>query len=143
MTAVVSRRTRVDVAVGDQLPELVIPLTRTLIVATAIASRDYQDVHHDPGLAVERGSSDIFMNILTTNGLVERFVRGWAGSAAVIEAVRIRLGAPNHPGDTMVLRGSVTAVDGGRVEVSVRGDNALGAHVTGTVTARLAERDAR
>ncbi len=125
------------VAVGDALPELAIPLTRTLIVATAIASRDYQDVHHDPDLAAERGSKDVFMNILTSNGLVERFVRGWAGSAAVVEAIRIRLGAPNYPGDTMVLRGAVAAVDGDRVEVAVRGENSLGAHVTGTVVVRL------
>ena len=137
MTSVASGLTRAEVAVGDELPELAISLTRTLIVATAIASRDYQDVHHDPALAMERGSKDFFMNILTTNGLVERFVRGWAGSAAVVEAIRIRLGAPNHPGDTMVLRGSVRAVDGERVEVAVRGENSLGAHVTGTVTVRL------
>ena len=32
---------------GDELPALEIPITRTLIVAGAIASRDYQDVHHD------------------------------------------------------------------------------------------------
>ncbi|MCQ0015511.1 hypothetical protein [Actinomadura madurae] len=68
-----------DVAVGEELPELSVPLTRTMIVATALASRDYQDVHHDPALAVERGSKDVFMNILTTNGLVDRFVTGWAG----------------------------------------------------------------
>ena len=64
---------------GDSCPELVLPLSRTLIVATAIASRDYQDVHHDPGLAVERGSPDIFMNILTTNGFVGRYVTDWTG----------------------------------------------------------------
>ena len=68
-----------DVNVGDELPTLDIPLTRTLIVSTAIASRDYQDVHHDPGLAQERGSQDIFMNILTTNGFVGRYVTDWAG----------------------------------------------------------------
>ena len=43
-----------EVAVGDALPELVLPITRTLVVAGAIASRDYQDVHHDPVLAVKR-----------------------------------------------------------------------------------------
>ena len=68
-----------EVTVGEVLPELAIPLTRTLIVATAMARRDYQDVHHDPELARERGSKDIFMNILTTNGLVGRFVTDWAG----------------------------------------------------------------
>ncbi|CRK57200.1 FIG01000915: hypothetical protein [Alloactinosynnema sp. L-07] len=125
--------------VGDRLPDLVIPLTRTLIVATAIASRDYQDVHHDPDLAAERGSKDIFMNILTTDGLIDRFVTSWAGPAAVVRKIKIRLGAPNYPGDTMTLTGQVTAVDGGRVEVAVRGDNSIGAHVTGTVVVELPE----
>jgi acyl dehydratase len=128
-----------DLAVGEELPELSIPLTRTMIVATALASRDYQDVHHDPSLAVERGSKDIFMNILTTNGLVDRYVTGWAGPAAVVKAIRIRLGAPNYPGDTMVLTGTVQAKDdsGRRVEIAVRGVNAIGPHVTGTVVVEL------
>jgi len=87
-----------DVNVGDELPQLDIPLTRTLIVATAIASRDYQDVHHDPGLAQERGSKDIFMNILTSNGFVGRFVTDWAGPDTLFKSVKIRLGA-RHDGD--------------------------------------------
>ncbi len=69
------------IKVGQSLPELAIPMTRTLIVATAIATRDFQDVHHDPALALERGSKDIFMNILTSNGLVARYVTDWAGPA--------------------------------------------------------------
>jgi acyl dehydratase len=125
------------VSVGDELPELAIPLTRTLIVASAIASRDYQDVHHDPGLANQRGSPDIFMNILSTNGFVGRFVTDWAGPDARLTSVKIRLGAPNYPGDTMTMSGSVTSKDGGIVEVSVRGANRLGDHVTGTVTVEL------
>lgn len=126
--------------VGDQLPPLEIPLTRTLIVASAIASRDYQDVHHDPDLAVYRGSKDIFMNILTTNGLVDRYVTSWAGPAAVVKRVRIRLGAPNYPGDTMTLTGTVAAIEGGRVSVDVRGDNALGTHVSGSVEVEVGSR---
>ncbi len=126
-----------DVQVGDELPTLVIPLTRTLIVATAIASRDYQDVHHDPGLAQERGSPDIFMNILSTNGFVGRFVTDWAGPDAVLKSVKIRLGAPNHPGDTMSMTGQVTNKDDGVVVVQVRGANDLGDHVTGTVALEL------
>jgi acyl dehydratase len=121
-------------AVGEQLPELRIPITRTLIVATAIASRDYQDVHHDPELARERGSKDVFMNILTSNGLVGRYVTDWAGPAARLRKVAIRLGAPNYPGDVMTMTGEVTEVDGELVTVAVRGANSLGEHVTGTVT---------
>jgi acyl dehydratase len=126
-----------DVKVGDELPELAIPLTRTLIVATAIASRDYQDVHHDPGLAEERGSPDIFMNILSTNGFVGRFITDWAGPDAVLKSVKIRLGAPNYPGDTMTMTGKVTSKDDGVVGVEVRGANKLGDHVTGTVALEL------
>ena len=126
-----------EVNVGDKLPTLEIPLTRTRIVSTAIASRDYQDVHHDPGLAQERGSQDIFMNILTTNGFVGRFITDWAGPDAQLRSVKIRLGAPNYPGDTMVLTGSVTRKEGTTVDVALRGANSLGDHVTGTVTLDL------
>jgi len=126
-----------DVNVGDQLPELDLPLTRTLIVSTAIASRDYQDVHHDPGLAQERGSPDIFMNILTTNGLVGRYVTDWAGPNALLKAVRIRLGAPNYPGDTMRITGSVTRKEEGEIEIGLKGSNRLGDHVIGTVVLAL------
>ncbi|MEU0625924.1 MaoC family dehydratase [Streptomyces sp. NPDC005989] len=120
---------------GDELAPLEIEVTRTLIVAGAIASRDYQDVHHDAELAREKGSPDIFMNILTTNGLVGRYVTDRLGPSAVLRKVAIRLGAPNYPGDTMVLSGTVASVaDDGTAEVEITGSNGLGRHVTGTVT---------
>ncbi|MEU1364917.1 MaoC family dehydratase [Streptomyces sp. NPDC005803] len=125
---------------GEELAPLEIAVTRTLIVAGALASRDYQDVHHDAELAREKGSPDIFMNILTTNGLVGRYVTDNFGPFAVLRRVAIRLGAPNYPGDTMVLSGTVTAVgDDGTAEVSVVGVNGIGRHVTGTVTVGVAE----
>ena len=130
---------RGEVAVGDELPALDVPLTATLIVAGAIASRDYQDVHHDRDLAVARGSKDIFMNILTTNGYVGRFVTDWAGPEALLRCVDIRLGAPNYPGDTMHMTGRVTVVEGELVTVEVRGRNDLGDHVTGSVELVLPE----
>lgn len=130
-----------DVEVGDELPPLDVELTRSLIVATAIASRDYQDVHHDPGLAQTRGSKDIFMNILSTNGFVGRFVTDWAGPDAVLKKVSIRLGAPNYPGDTMHMTGTVAKKEHGLVEVAVRGANDLGDHVSGTVTLTLPRGD--
>ncbi|MDJ1136197.1 MaoC family dehydratase [Streptomyces iconiensis] len=140
---------------GDELPPLEIQVTRTLIVAGALATRDFQDVHHDGDAARGKGSPDIFMNILTTNGLVGRYVTAWAGPHARLRKVAIRLGAPNYPGDTMTLTGRVTAVrgpdagepdrgvpggtEGGAVEIAVRGANSLGNHVTGTVLLTLPE----
>ncbi|GGO86561.1 MaoC family dehydratase [Wenjunlia tyrosinilytica] len=129
----------VGVVVGQELPELRIPITRTLIVAGAIASRDYQDVHHDTELARAKGSPDIFMNILTTNGLVGRFITDWAGPDAQILKLSIRLGAPNHPGDEMVLTGRVTGVRGTAADIEFTGRNRLGNHVTGTARVDLGQ----
>ncbi|MFI5684634.1 MaoC/PaaZ C-terminal domain-containing protein [Streptomyces sp. NPDC051636] len=123
-----------EVKAGAQLPPLEIPITRTLIVAGAIASRDYQDVHHDPELARRKGTPDVFMNILTTNGLVGRYITDHFGPTAVLHKVAIRLGAPNYPGDTMVLSGTVEEADGATATVRVVGENGIGRHVTGTVT---------
>ena len=130
-----------EVAVGDVLPELVLDLTPTLIVSTAIATRDYQDVHHDIEAAQLRGSKTIFTNILTSNGYCIRFVTDWTGPEAVVKRAKIRLGVPNYAGDTMTLTGSVSEVEqvdeGTLVTVAVQGANSLGNHVTGTVTVLL------
>jgi hypothetical protein len=126
-----------EVSVGQQLPELVVDITASLIVSGALASRDYQDVHHDTELARAAGAEDIFMNILTTNGFVGRFVTDWAGPDAILKKVSIRLGAPNYPGDRMRMTGAVTRRDGADVEVEVRGTNRLGEHVIGTVALEL------
>jgi acyl dehydratase len=129
-----------DVEVGDELPALEVAITPTVIIAGAIASRDYQDVHHDRDLARQRGSRDIFMNILTTNGYVGRFVTDWAGPEALLRSVDIRLGAPNYPGDTMRLTGRVTRKDADSISVEVVGRNELGDHVSGSVTLALPAR---
>jgi uncharacterized protein len=120
-------------AAGPALPELVIDVTPTFVVASAIATRDFQDVHHDRDRAVAGGSKDIFLNILTTTGLVERFVSGWAGPEAVFRAISIRLGVPCHAGDTLTFSGHVTEDDGSACVVAVVGRCSLGDHVTGTV----------
>jgi len=124
-----------QVAVGNELPLLAIPITTTLVVAGAIASRDFTPVHHDKAAAQAQGMQDVFMNILTTNGLVGRYVTDWAGPGAVVRNVAIKLGGPNLPGDTMKMSGKVTAKDDttGLVDVAVVGANRWGDHVTGTV----------
>ena len=123
--------------IGDELPPLVVEASVRNIVATAIATRDYQDVHHDIAAAQQRGSKTIFTNILTTNGYCLRLVTDWTGPDAVVKKAAIRLGVPNYAGDTLTLTGVVDDVqdaDGGtRVVVRVRGTNSLGDHVTGTV----------
>lgn len=123
-----------DVTGDDELPLCPVPVTTTLVAGGALMTRDWFDAHHDRDMALQRGSRDVFMNIHTTVGLVQRYVSDWAGPEAQWKAVRVRLGAPNYPGDTMTLRGSVQAADPttGAVTVAFRGSNALGDHATGT-----------
>jgi acyl dehydratase len=126
-----------DVSVGDELPGLDVPLTPTIIVGGALASRDFTPVHHDKSAAQAQGLNDVIMNILTTNGYVGRYVTDWAGPDAVVKGVSIKLGAPNMPGDTMKMSGKVTSAADGVIEVEVVGKNAWGNHVDGSVTVAL------
>lgn len=48
--------------VGEKLPPLSIHGDPTFVISTALATRDFQDVHHDRDLAQQRGSKDIFLS---------------------------------------------------------------------------------
>ena len=128
-----------EVEVGEELPPLDVELTAAIIVGGALASRDFTPVHHDRAAAQEAGMSDVFMNILTTNGYVGRFVTDWAGPDAKNRKVSVKLGGPNLPGDTMKMRGRVVAVDEAEstAQIEVAAKNAWGDHATGTVTVAL------
>jgi hypothetical protein len=123
--------------VGATLPELKIYGDPTFIVSTAIATRDYQDVHHDRDKAQAKGSKDIFVNILTDTGLVQRYLTDWAGPSARIKSIGLRLGVPWYAYDTITFTGEVTAVDDGVATVKVVGANSLGNHVIATATLSL------
>lgn len=122
------------VTVGTKLPELKLYGDPTFIVSTAIATRDYQDVHHDRDKAQAKGSKDIFVNILTDTGLVQRFITDWAGPTAVIKSIGLRLGVPWYAYDTVTFTGEVTEVVDGLITVKVVGSNSLGDHVIAKVT---------
>ena len=121
------------------LPPLVIDVTPTFVISSALATRDFQDVHPDRDRAVAGGAKDIFLNILTTTGLVQRYVGGWAGPDAIVTAISIRLGVPCHAGDTLTLAGEVTADNGAERVISVTGRCRAGDHVTATVRLVLPE----
>ncbi|WP_107705488.1 OB-fold domain-containing protein [Nocardioides allogilvus] len=126
---------------GPDLPVAAIPVTPTLVVSTALATRDFQDVHHDRDLAVQRGSKDIFLNILTTTGLVQKYVADWAREEGLpdarITACALRLGAPAHPGDTLELTGTIASRTDAEIVVDVVGAVSSGDHVTARVTVQL------
>lgn len=129
-----------DVAVGDKLPSLDIDISSGLIVGGALATRDFEPVHHDKSVAQAAGLPDVFMNILTSQGLMSRFVTDWSGPEATIKALDLKLGAPNVPGMVMTITGEVTEKDDdtGVINISVLGENNIwGMHMQGTVKLAL------
>src|SRR5262249_27385399 len=131
-----------SVTVGDKLPELVIELTPTQIIAGAIASQDWAPVHHDRDFAQSMGHPDIFMNTQMSTGFVNRYITDWAGPDTVVEALDFRLGIPSYAHDTMTISGEVTNVEQlngrTRITVAVEGRNSLGVHISSNVTFNVA-----
>ncbi|QGK72262.1 acyl dehydratase [Allosaccharopolyspora coralli] len=123
--------------IGDALPEERIEVTPTFVVSTAIATRDFQDVHHDRDLANAKGSKDIFVNILTSTGIVQRYVTDWVGPEALVRGVSVKLGVPCYAYETLTLFGQVldTEETGDEVRhvIEVLGRNSLGEHVRASV----------
>ncbi len=122
--------------VPAQLPAMAVDVSATFVVASALATRDFTPVHHDRDLAVANGSKDIFVNILTDTGLVQRYVSQWAGPQALLRETRLRLGVPCYAGDTLTFSGQIaghTVLAGAdRYEVSVTGRCSLGDHIIAT-----------
>jgi acyl dehydratase len=130
-----------SIRVGDELPSFELDVTSTVIVAGAIASRDFMPVHHDAVYAKSQGAPDMFMNILTTNGYVARYVTDWAGYQAMLKSIKIRLGGPAIPGKPLRFTGRVASKSEAAgeclLELAVRVANDLGDHATGTVALTL------
>jgi hypothetical protein len=123
-----------EIEPGHKLPELKLYGDPTFIVSTAIATRDYQDVHHDRDKAHAKGSKDIFVNILTDTGLVQRYITDWAGPSAVIKTIGLRLGVPWYAYDTVTFKGEVTAIEDALITLKIVGSNSLGDHVIANAT---------
>lgn len=129
-----------DVAVGDKLAALDIDITSSLISCGALATRDFEPCHHVPKVAQDMGLPDVFMNILTSQALMARYVTDWSGPEAVMKALKVKLGAPNVPGMVMTVTGEVTEKDEDNkvVKVDVTGENNIwGMHMEGSVSVEL------
>jgi len=140
----VTTRTTLDwnaIRIGDALTPMTIDVTATVVVAGAIATRDFMPVHHDRDYAASQGSPNIFMNIITDNGYCSRFLTDWAGPEAMVRKVAIRLGVPSYAGSMLEYTGRVTgkseAGDDGIVEIEFRATNDQGDHLSGTAVIGL------
>lgn len=140
-----------DVAVGEQLPEVTIPLTVYRLVMAAGSNRDFNSIHHNSDYARGTGAEEMYANTSFLMSSWERLVRDWCGATGRIRAVRgFRMRSFNYVGTTMRVLGEVTTTrleqtaDGpvGVVEVAVRCEGPAGVTVgPGSVEVLLPLRD--
>ena len=128
-----------ELSEGQTLPPLEFgPVTMTTQVMDASGTRDLYPIHHDREFAKAAGARDIFLNTMWYQGLLGRFVNEWGGPESFIRKLGFDMRAPNCPGDTLTVRGTVKKKyeDEGKklVDLDVRIDNQDAAD---TVTARI------
>ena len=132
-----------DVNEGDELPSQARNITRTTIVSTAIATRDFEVVHHDHEAANRAGAKDIFLNILSTGGFIGKYITDWSGPEGRLKKIDIKLGMTVFPGDTLTSTGKVAKKyrqdDQNLVDIEYALSVAMGPHAWGTVTIAIPE----
>jgi hypothetical protein len=105
------------------------------------ATHDFMPVHHDRDFAQSKGAPDVFMNILTSNGLMASFLEQWAGPQAMIMDMSINLSVPNFPEDSFSMNARITKKwqqDGlNLILLDFAGDNGMGPHCNGTAVLSL------
>lgn len=98
--------------VGDQLPELRIDtIDARDIMLMALVLRDPNPIHYDVGAVRAAGLGDVEVNQggATMAYLLDMLAR-WTGSQANLRSIRCRFRANVVAGDSVVARGTVTAV---------------------------------
>ncbi|MCH8815675.1 MAG: MaoC family dehydratase N-terminal domain-containing protein, partial [Chloroflexi bacterium] len=98
-----------DVNEGDELPELVMPITTTRCAYLASATRDFSPQHSNRDYAQEQSKArDVFVNTPFNIGMISRFMTDWGGPRSVVRKVNISMRGQVCAGDDMIITGHVT-----------------------------------
>jgi acyl dehydratase len=113
-----------DVAEGEELPRLVMPITFTRCVYLASATRDFSPQHSNRDYARARSKTkDVFVNTPFNLGMASRFLTDWGGPRATVRKMRVEMRGNVCAGDDMIVTGRVLKkyAEGGdhRVDVEI------------------------
>ncbi|GAA4859563.1 MaoC family dehydratase [Saccharopolyspora cebuensis] len=137
---------RAEIAVGDQLPPLEVPVTREDLVRYAGASGDFNPIHWNERFATEVGLPGVIAHGMFTMALAGRLVSEWTGDPADVLRFSVRFTRPvvvadDGVGATVELGGKVAAInEDGTAKITITARSA-GQGVLGGANAlvRLAE----
>jgi acyl dehydratase len=129
----------ITTAEGAALLELRLEVTATTLAKAVAGTGDFYPIHHDRDFARANGARDIFLNTMWYQGLIGRYATDWGGPESFIRALSIRMRAPSCPGDTLTVRGKVTASRDEHnmrlIDLDIRIDNQITTDtVLGTIT---------
>ena len=117
--------------IGDNLPEIRIPITLHRLVMEAGANRDFSMIHHDQAVAKATGAPDAYANTFFLMGLFERQLREFIGLDGRIKKIGpMQMKTFNCVGDVLIVKGSVTAIDDGVISVEQIIESARGVTTT-------------
>lgn len=128
-----------DINIGDTFEErLVEDLKRTQIVMYAGASGDYNPIHTDEVFTkAVAGYPSVFAHGMLTMGMTGKLLTNVVGDGRLTE-YGARFTSQVFPGDTLDAKATVTALEGGIVELAVSTTNQNGVEVLkGTAKARV------
>jgi len=114
-----------EVAVGDVIGPVTVPVARETLVAYANASLDQNPIHQDEEFARSVGLPDVIAHGMLTMATAGRVVTEWVGDPGAIESYSVRFSKPVVvPDDDTGATVQITAVvaeklDSGRVAVDL------------------------
>jgi acyl dehydratase len=129
--------------VGEKFTSVVVvDLNRTHLVMYAAASGDFHPVHHDDFAARAMGFPSVFGHGMLTMGLAGRHLEEVVGRGTLTR-YSAQLVAQVWPGDTLTSTITVTSLEDGVAELTLRTTNQDGVGVLrGSAAARLGPRQA-
>lgn len=104
-----------DVTVGMEIPTgYSLELDMTRFVLQVSGTQDWYPVHHDRDFARSQGVPDIFMNTGFLTAATGRLITDWITPGGRLKKYAIQMRKMNLLGETMHVRGKVTAkyIDG-------------------------------
>ena len=121
-----------DVNPGDELPELIKPVTQVQLVRYAGASGDFNPIHTVPEVAEAVGLPGTIAHGMLIMAFAAQMLTDWAGAGAV-RGLKVRFSGMAMPGESVVCRGRITTKaeeDGGslvhgRLTVKGQADDSL------------------
>ncbi|MHA6805869.1 MaoC family dehydratase [Salinifilum ghardaiensis] len=83
-----------EVAVGEELPALHVPVTRADLVRYAGASGDFNPIHWNERFATEVGLPDVIAHGMLSMALAGRVVTDWTGDPGAVVRYAVRFTRP-------------------------------------------------